>query len=171
MQPLNVRWRGVDHGVLRRLTRTTAGYPTLFFSSFLFFFPFCLSSLIAPQKQPEDTIKTHDLILLLFLQIDCISNTSRTLTLIDVPSPQVAMIVTRAISVTNFLVASSALGFQVFVLYPWHKELDDRFSELKQEHLKVLDAAGTSISEQKRRELSGQLDDLKSQSSRRWWRL
>lgn len=47
------------------------------------------------------------------------------------------MILTRAISLTNFLVASSALGFQVFVLYPWHIELDERFEELKKEHIRL----------------------------------
>ncbi|KAI0593329.1 mitochondrial phosphate carrier protein [Biscogniauxia sp. FL1348] len=50
------------------------------------------------------------------------------------------MIVTRLISLTNFAVASSALGFQVFVLYPWHNQLDESFEELKKEHLKVLEA-------------------------------
>jgi hypothetical protein len=48
------------------------------------------------------------------------------------------MYITRAISLTNFLVASSALGFQVCVLYPWHKQLDDDFEALKKEHLRVL---------------------------------
>ncbi|KAI0126266.1 hypothetical protein BJ170DRAFT_582334 [Xylariales sp. AK1849] len=50
------------------------------------------------------------------------------------------MIITRIISLTNFVVASSALGFQVFVLYPWHKQLDDSFENLKREHIRVLDA-------------------------------
>ncbi|KAI1101164.1 mitochondrial phosphate carrier protein [Jackrogersella minutella] len=50
------------------------------------------------------------------------------------------MIITRLISLTNFAVASSALGFQVFVLYPWHIQLDNSFEELKKEHLRVLDA-------------------------------
>ncbi|KAI2466092.1 mitochondrial phosphate carrier protein [Annulohypoxylon bovei var. microspora] len=50
------------------------------------------------------------------------------------------MIITRLISLTNFAVASSALGFQVFVLYPWHIQLDQSFEELKKEHLRVLDA-------------------------------
>ncbi|TLD32890.1 hypothetical protein PspLS_00722 [Pyricularia sp. CBS 133598] len=56
--------------------------------------------------------------------------------------------ITRPISMTNFAVASSALGFQVFVLYPWHKELDASFEELKKEHLKVLGAVsgGAQIS-------------------------
>ncbi|KAK6345963.1 hypothetical protein TWF730_010301 [Orbilia blumenaviensis] len=49
------------------------------------------------------------------------------------------MIVTRGISFTNFFVASSALAFQVFVLYPWHKKLDDEFHQLKHEHVRVLD--------------------------------
>ncbi|KAI0861651.1 mitochondrial phosphate carrier protein [Xylaria cubensis] len=49
------------------------------------------------------------------------------------------MFITRAISLTNFLVASSALGFQVCVLYPWHKQLDDDFEALKKEHIRVLD--------------------------------
>ncbi|KAH9990555.1 mitochondrial phosphate carrier protein [Xylariaceae sp. FL0662B] len=50
------------------------------------------------------------------------------------------MIVTRLISLTNFAVASSALGFQVFVLYPWHNQLDESFEQLKKEHIKVLEA-------------------------------
>ncbi|KAI1823765.1 hypothetical protein F4861DRAFT_539744 [Xylaria intraflava] len=55
------------------------------------------------------------------------------------PSRQlVKMFVTRAISVTNFMVASSALCFQVCVLYPWHKQLDEDFEALKKEHLRVL---------------------------------
>ncbi|KAH8662777.1 mitochondrial phosphate carrier protein [Ilyonectria robusta] len=69
---------------------------------------------------------------------------------------------TRAISLTNFLVASSALGFQVFVLYPWHKELDAGFDDLKKEHLKVLDAVGNSLSEQQRKAFSDKLNKLKT---------
>ena len=49
------------------------------------------------------------------------------------------MFFTRAISMTNFFVATSALGFQVCVLYPWHKQLEDDFEALKNEHLRVLD--------------------------------
>ncbi|KAE8398505.1 hypothetical protein BDV37DRAFT_288488 [Aspergillus pseudonomiae] len=48
------------------------------------------------------------------------------------------VLITRSISLTNFLVASSALAFQVFVLYPWHKQLDESFEDLKKEHLRVL---------------------------------
>ncbi|KAF5027159.1 hypothetical protein F66182_732 [Fusarium sp. NRRL 66182] len=55
------------------------------------------------------------------------------------------MIVTRALSITNFVVASSALSFQVGVLYPWHKQLDDDFEALKREHLRVLTAVESKI--------------------------
>jgi hypothetical protein len=48
------------------------------------------------------------------------------------------MLITRGISLVNFAVASSALAFQVFVLYPWHHQLDDEFKALKKEHLRVL---------------------------------
>lgn len=48
------------------------------------------------------------------------------------------MIIARRFSLTNFFIATSALGFQVFVLYPWHKRLDDDFQELKAECLDVL---------------------------------
>ncbi|CAM1500399.1 Fc.00g095610.m01.CDS01 [Cosmosporella sp. VM-42] len=77
--------------------------------------------------------------------------------------------VTRAISVTNFMVASSALAFQVFVLYPWHKALDDGFEDLKKEHLKLLDAVGNNVSDQQRQNLSNRLNQLESRSSKRWW--
>jgi hypothetical protein len=50
----------------------------------------------------------------------------------------VIMIIARRFSLTNFFIATSALGFQVFVLYPWHKRLDDDFQELKAECLDVL---------------------------------
>ncbi|KAJ4247788.1 hypothetical protein NW762_012997 [Fusarium torreyae] len=55
------------------------------------------------------------------------------------------MIITRALSVTNFVVASSALSFQVGVLYPWHKQLDDDFEALKREHLRVLTAVESKV--------------------------
>ncbi|CAO3617917.1 unnamed protein product [Cunninghamella blakesleeana] len=45
---------------------------------------------------------------------------------------------TRAITITNFTIATTALGFQVFVLYPWHTQLDDEFKKLKQEHKQLL---------------------------------
>ena len=50
---------------------------------------------------------------------------------------------TRIISLTNFCVASSALAFQVFVLYPWHHQLQHDFEELKTEHIRVLRTMGS----------------------------
>ncbi|KIP11133.1 hypothetical protein PHLGIDRAFT_125032 [Phlebiopsis gigantea 11061_1 CR5-6] len=38
----------------------------------------------------------------------------------------------------NFTVATSALGFQMGVLYPWHEELDHEFKKLKEEHKTLL---------------------------------
>ncbi|PYH40226.1 uncharacterized protein BP01DRAFT_308835 [Aspergillus saccharolyticus JOP 1030-1] len=48
------------------------------------------------------------------------------------------MLITRGFSLTNFVIASSALCFQVCVLYPWHEKLEDDFKELKKEHLRLL---------------------------------
>ncbi|KAH8893010.1 hypothetical protein GQ53DRAFT_745938, partial [Thozetella sp. PMI_491] len=76
--------------------------------------------------------------------------------------------ITRVISMTNFMVASSALGFQVFVLYPWHKELDAGFEELRKEHLRVLGAVsgGPSISKEQGETMR---DTLSQMGQRRWW--
>lgn len=52
----------------------------------------------------------------------------------------------RRFSITNFLIASSALGFQVFVLYPWHNKLDDDFHELKQENIRLVQRIESMIS-------------------------
>lgn len=38
----------------------------------------------------------------------------------------------------NFGVASTALGFQTMVLYPWHEELEHEFKKLKTEHKELL---------------------------------
>ncbi|EER26101.1 hypothetical protein CPC735_002700 [Coccidioides posadasii C735 delta SOWgp] len=57
------------------------------------------------------------------------------------------MLFTRSVSLTNFIVASSALCFQVFVLYPWHKQLDDSFEALKKEHMQVLQREMVQIEE------------------------
>jgi len=50
----------------------------------------------------------------------------------------VNMLIARRFSLTNFFIATTALGFQVFVLYPWHKRLDDDFQQLRSEAFKVL---------------------------------
>lgn len=44
----------------------------------------------------------------------------------------------RRFSITNFLIATSALGFQVFVLCPWHTKLDSEFAELRRENMKLI---------------------------------
>ncbi|PLN86855.1 hypothetical protein BDW42DRAFT_189779 [Aspergillus taichungensis] len=62
----------------------------------------------------------------------------RSLTLLRREATPHKMIFTRSVSLTNFAVASSALCFQVFVLYPWHQQLDDSFEELKKEHRLLL---------------------------------
>lgn len=64
------------------------------------------------------------------------------------------MIIARRFSLTNFVIATTALGFQVFVLYPWHKRLDDDFVELKSESLKALQERKASDAE-RMRELVG----------------
>jgi hypothetical protein len=49
------------------------------------------------------------------------------------------MMFTRGFSLTNFVIGSSALCFQICVLYPWHEKLDEEFSELKREHARLLE--------------------------------
>ncbi|KAJ7457274.1 hypothetical protein B0H11DRAFT_2063654 [Mycena galericulata] len=38
----------------------------------------------------------------------------------------------------NFFVATTALGFQTTVLYPWHYQLDEAFHKLKDEQARML---------------------------------
>lgn len=40
-------------------------------------------------------------------------------------------IFSRFLPTLNFLIGSSALGFQMTVLYPWHEELDKEFKALE----------------------------------------
>ncbi len=42
--------------------------------------------------------------------------------------------VRKIIPYVNFAVASSALCFQFFVLYPWHIELDNEFQRMKEDN-------------------------------------
>ena len=60
---------------------------------------------------------------------------------------------TRGLPLTSFIIASTALAFQVGVLYPWHHELDTEFKELKQEY-RVLLAEQRAEREQRLKELS-----------------
>lgn len=48
------------------------------------------------------------------------------------------MLIARRFSITNFAIATSALAFQVFVLYPWHNKLDEDFINLKQENQRLI---------------------------------
>lgn len=48
------------------------------------------------------------------------------------------MFYTKALTFTNFTIATTALCFQVFALYPWHNKLDDEFKRLKEEHKQLL---------------------------------
>ncbi|KAF2713133.1 hypothetical protein K504DRAFT_461714 [Pleomassaria siparia CBS 279.74] len=73
------------------------------------------------------------------------------------------MLITRSFSLTNFCVASSALAFQVFVLYPWHQKLDEDFEELKHEHLRVL-AAIQGVSIKDRQDIHDRLSKLHTKS-------
>lgn len=74
----------------------------------------------------------------------------------------------RRFSVTNFFIATSALGFQVFVLYPWHKKLDDEFQVLRQEQraalLRVEESRVREMEEIKKL-VAGELEARRS-----WWR-
>lgn len=60
------------------------------------------------------------------------------------PTMQIA----RRFSITNFAIATSALAFQVFVLYPWHNKLDQDFKELKEENIRLLQKVEVGRSEQ-----------------------
>lgn len=55
------------------------------------------------------------------------------------------MWLTRAMSMTNFAVASSALAFQVGVLYPWHEELQADFNKLREEHKASLEGVKRDV--------------------------
>jgi hypothetical protein len=66
------------------------------------------------------------------------------------------MLFTRGFSLTNFVIGSSALCFQIFVLYPWHEKLDEEFTELKKEHARLLE----DTRERHRDELKGIREQL-----------
>ncbi|ORY23680.1 hypothetical protein BCR39DRAFT_561830 [Naematelia encephala] len=44
----------------------------------------------------------------------------------------------RILPVINFVVATTALTFQVYVLLPWHHELSEHFAALKTEQTRQL---------------------------------
>ncbi|PMD57305.1 uncharacterized protein K444DRAFT_594224 [Hyaloscypha bicolor E] len=75
------------------------------------------------------------------------------------------MLIARRFSLTNFFVATTALGFQVFVLYPWHKRLDDDFQELKAEAVRALREG----EEARLRELTQIKEEIKALEKRSGW--
>jgi hypothetical protein len=80
------------------------------------------------------------------------------------------MLFTRGFSLTNFVIGSSALCFQIFVLYPWHEKLDEEFTELKKEHARLLE----DTRERHRDELKGireqlELLNAKNSKSGKFW--
>ena len=44
----------------------------------------------------------------------------------------------KFVPLLSFVIASSALGFQVFVLYPWHHQLEREFHDLQEEQREQL---------------------------------
>jgi hypothetical protein len=44
----------------------------------------------------------------------------------------------KRLTIVNFFISSSALAFQISVLYPWHMQLDKEFKELRDKHEKTL---------------------------------
>ncbi|KAK2810322.1 hypothetical protein FQN50_003053 [Emmonsiellopsis sp. PD_5] len=54
------------------------------------------------------------------------------------PHQTAKMMFTRGFSLTNFVIGSSALCFQIFVLYPWHEQLDRDFAELRKAHIDLV---------------------------------
>ncbi|KAF2395835.1 hypothetical protein EJ06DRAFT_256065 [Trichodelitschia bisporula] len=73
---------------------------------------------------------------------------------------------TRTLTITNLLIGSTALGFQVTVLYPWHHELQADFDKMKAEHVRALHEA-RAASAAELRNIHQQLAELRLQ--RRWF--
>lgn len=74
------------------------------------------------------------------------------------------MFITRTFSLTNFTIATSALCFQVFVLYPWHQQIDDAFAELRKEQLRI-QKEGESARMVELKEIRATLDQLKGRKA------
>ncbi|OAX82688.1 hypothetical protein ACJ72_02966 [Emergomyces africanus] len=75
------------------------------------------------------------------------------------------MLITRGFSLTNFVIGTSALCFQVFVLYPWHNKLDNDFENLRDAHLAMLKQGEKDRTE----ELKAIHDRLKEIKKSRGW--
>lgn len=77
------------------------------------------------------------------------------------------MRIARGFSLTNFVVATSALSFQVFVLYPWHARLDADFTALKIVHLRYL-KEGEKKRLEELRDIKAELALLRARSRWAW---
>lgn len=89
-------------------------------------------------------------------------------------------IFSRFLPTLNFLIGSSALGFQMTVLYPWHEELDKefkalektqqqelrRFHEMKIQKLDELDRKLSAVIEKLEGQKTGSTSSLSSSTSR-----
>jgi hypothetical protein len=49
-------------------------------------------------------------------------------------------ILNKYLPAVNFAIGTTALVFQMTVLYPWHNQLDKDFKELEQRHVETLEA-------------------------------
>ena len=71
-------------------------------------------------------------------------------------------IIGKVLPYVNFVVAVSALTFQMTVLYPWHIQLDDDFVKLKHDQVENL-TEFHHLKVQKLNEIEQALVDVKSQ--------
>jgi len=75
------------------------------------------------------------------------------------------MIITRGFSLTNFVIGTSALSFQIFVLYPWHKKLEDQFEAMNAKHFELM----RSGEEARLIELGKIQDELARMQGKKWF--
>ncbi|KAH7055033.1 hypothetical protein BKA57DRAFT_452810 [Linnemannia elongata] len=68
----------------------------------------------------------------------------------------------KVLTLVNFIIGSTALSFQVGVLYPWHHQLDGDFKELEKKHESRLQLFHNRKWE-KLREIDSKLDSLVKQ--------
>ncbi|KAG0247044.1 hypothetical protein BGZ95_009073, partial [Linnemannia exigua] len=68
----------------------------------------------------------------------------------------------KVLTLVNFIIGSTALSFQVGVLYPWHHQLDGDFKELEKKHESRLQLFHDRKWE-KLREIDSKLDSLVKQ--------
>ncbi|KAG0212846.1 hypothetical protein BGX28_005502 [Mortierella sp. GBA30] len=69
----------------------------------------------------------------------------------------------KALTVFNFIIGTSALSFQIGVLYPWHHQLDEDFKKLQLHHETNLQIFHNKKWE-KLNEIDSKLNDLLNKS-------